>query len=203
MIERDGPSPLTLQLRKGLPKFIRDVQDDPRGSGPDLVLGRAAIKDYSNSRVLDRLMMYERRIENSMFKTLNELERLRLLRELEQADTAEEQFDPEPCPPTEKEVDLKKQRQSPAFGRKLEALSTKSETEAFEKTKPICEDRKSVSAFAREHYENKYRRGSRENKPKQSQTPAFGRKSSTGCLMAETMTPIKGAGKRKKIVSGS
>jgi hypothetical protein len=72
-----------------LPKFIRDVQDDPRGSGPELVLGRAAIKDYSNSRVLDRLLMYERRIENSMFKTIDELRRLRLIRELEEAGIAD------------------------------------------------------------------------------------------------------------------
>jgi hypothetical protein len=89
MIERDGPSPLTKQLRLSLPKFIRDVQDDPRGSGPELVLGRAAIKDYTNSRVLDRLLMYERRIENSMIKMMDELKSLRLIRELKEAGIAD------------------------------------------------------------------------------------------------------------------
>jgi hypothetical protein len=109
MIERDGPSPLTKQLRASLPKFLRDVQDDPRGSGPELVLGRAAIKDYSNSRVLDRLLMYERRIENSMIKMMDQLYKLRLIRELEEANAAEEN-------PGVTGEDLKKQSQSPAFG---------------------------------------------------------------------------------------
>ena len=48
----------------------------------DLVLGRLAIKDFSNTRILDRLLMYERRIENSLFKTNLEFQRLRLMRKL-------------------------------------------------------------------------------------------------------------------------
>jgi hypothetical protein len=36
--------------------------------------------------------MYERRIENSMFKTINELRRLRLIRELEEANAVNEEF---------------------------------------------------------------------------------------------------------------
>ena len=104
MIERDGPSPLTQQLKASLPKNLSDVYDDPRGSGPELVLGRAAIKDYTNSRVLDRLLMYERRIENSMLKMMNELHKLRLRRELEETNADEEN-------PGEPEDDLKKQSQ--------------------------------------------------------------------------------------------
>jgi len=61
----------------GLPQL------DPADSNPDLILGRIAIKDFSNARVLDRLLMYERRIEHSLFKTTLELQRLRLLRTLE------------------------------------------------------------------------------------------------------------------------
>jgi len=61
------------------------MRNDQRGSGPGLVLGRVAISDMSNSRVLERLLMYERRIENSMLKTMDELRRRRIMRELEQA----------------------------------------------------------------------------------------------------------------------
>ncbi len=43
-----------------------------------LDLGRAVIKDFANSRVLDRLMMYERRMEHSLLKTLNDLQLRRL-----------------------------------------------------------------------------------------------------------------------------
>jgi hypothetical protein len=125
MIERDGPSPLTKQLRLSLPKFLRDVQDDPRGSGPELGPGRAAIKDYTNARVLDRLLMYERRIENSMIKMMDRLYRLQFLRKLEERDTVEEDTGAAGD-------DLKKQSQSPAFGRKSEARNPKPETSRME-----------------------------------------------------------------------
>ena len=121
MIERDEqPSPLAKLAQSLLPKGQRQLPDDASGSNGELApkglaLGRVAIKDYSNSRVLDRLLMYERRIENSMFKTMAELLRLRLLRELKQADDTEEQLEPEPCPPAENlgapGVDFKKQSQ--------------------------------------------------------------------------------------------
>ena len=58
-------------------------QDETSDSNPDLTLGRIAIKDFSNARVLDRLLMYERRIEHSLYKTTLELQRLHLLRTLE------------------------------------------------------------------------------------------------------------------------
>ena len=57
-------------------------QEDATQSDPDLALGRLAIKDFSNARVLERLLMYERRIENSMYKTLLELQRLNLIKKL-------------------------------------------------------------------------------------------------------------------------
>jgi len=58
-------------------------QEDPSESASDLALGRLAIKDFSNARVLDRLLMYERRIEHSLYKTLLELQRLNLIRKLD------------------------------------------------------------------------------------------------------------------------
>jgi hypothetical protein len=58
-------------------------QADSSDSAHDLALGRMAIKDFSNARVLDRLLMYERRIENSLFKTIFEFQRLRLINKLD------------------------------------------------------------------------------------------------------------------------
>ncbi len=55
----------------------------PSASAPDLALGRMAIKDFSRARVLDRLLMYERRIEHSLYKTILELQRLHLVRKLD------------------------------------------------------------------------------------------------------------------------
>jgi len=48
-----------------------------------LALGRMAIKDFSNGRVLERLLMYERRIEHSLYKTILELQRLLVMRKLD------------------------------------------------------------------------------------------------------------------------
>jgi len=157
MIERDGPSPLTQQLKASLPKNLSDVYDDPRGSGPELVLGRAAIKDYTNSRVLDRLMMYERRIENSMLKMMNELRRQQIMRQKPSPSKRDEA-----ATRTAKE-DLKKQRQSPAYGRKSEALNPKSETILQNKANFIGAQM-GVKSFIGESYENKSRLGLRKNK---------------------------------------
>ena len=55
----------------------------PAASAANLELGRMAIKDFSRARVLDRLLMYERRIEHSLYKTLLEFQRLNLIRKLE------------------------------------------------------------------------------------------------------------------------
>src|SRR4030042_401253 len=52
------------------------------GSNGELALGRLVVKDFGNERVLDRLLMYERRIEHSLFKNLIELQRLNLVRKL-------------------------------------------------------------------------------------------------------------------------
>jgi len=48
----------------------------------ELTLGRLAIKDFANARVLDRLLMYERRIEHSLYKTILEFQRLNITKRL-------------------------------------------------------------------------------------------------------------------------
>jgi hypothetical protein len=76
---RNSSGPLT-DLQKSLAlKLPQLAQSD---STPELALGRIAIKDFSNARVLERLLMYERRIENSLYKTIIELQRLTLIRGL-------------------------------------------------------------------------------------------------------------------------
>jgi len=51
--------------------------------GTNLALGRLAIDDFSNARVLDRLLMYERRLEHSLYRTLLEFQRLHLIKKLD------------------------------------------------------------------------------------------------------------------------
>ncbi len=66
----DGATPLARLARSVIPG--KAAEDD------GLDLGRAVLKDFSNSRVLDRLLMYERRMEHSLLKMLNDLQLRRL-----------------------------------------------------------------------------------------------------------------------------
>ena len=65
--------------------FRNNSQTQPDSSTPaeDLTLGRLAIKDFSNARVLERLLMYERRLEHSLYKTIFELQKLQLMRKID------------------------------------------------------------------------------------------------------------------------
>ena len=78
----DTPGPLAKLTKSLFPRAYDQPHTDPYASGPDLTLGRMAIKDFSNARVLERLLMYERRMENSLYRTIIELQRLQLIREL-------------------------------------------------------------------------------------------------------------------------
>ncbi len=75
-------SPLTKLNQSLFFKAANRPQSNPSACDPDLALGRLAIKDFSNARVLDRLLMYERRIEHSLYKTILEFQRLNLIRKL-------------------------------------------------------------------------------------------------------------------------
>ncbi len=78
----DTSSPLS-RLTQSLLSRVRDrSQAPPSESSSDLTLGRLAVKDFSNTRILERLLMYERRIENSLYKTILELQRLNLIKNL-------------------------------------------------------------------------------------------------------------------------
>jgi len=104
---------------------------DPRAGGLDLLLGWATNDDFANSRILDRMLMYERRIESSMIKIMKELKRFQVMRRIELQDA--EKIEPSTSlrdedatrsnppslrdeaatrsTPAEKKVDLKKQSQ--------------------------------------------------------------------------------------------
>jgi hypothetical protein len=82
--------PLTKLTQSLFFKHLNQSQTAPSAPPADLPLGRLAIKDFSNSRVLDRLLMYERRIENSLFKTNLEFQRLQLMRKLQNPNTPDQ-----------------------------------------------------------------------------------------------------------------
>ena len=59
------------------PEEVEEVQNDVERD-PSLAVGRATVRDYSHNRVLDRLMMYEQRIEGCLYRTMAELRKVRL-----------------------------------------------------------------------------------------------------------------------------
>jgi len=68
------------------------------------------MRDYSNEKVLDRLGMYERRIEGSLYRTMKELQNRRLLRKPGPADGGTGEKNPAQREPM---ADSAKQSQSP------------------------------------------------------------------------------------------
>jgi hypothetical protein len=77
MLFRDAIDPMRKFDRANLSK--EDAEEEE-----NLALGRVVRKDFLNYRVLDRMGLYERRIEQSLYKTMAELQKLRLLHELEE-----------------------------------------------------------------------------------------------------------------------
>lgn len=84
-------SPLAKLSQSMFFKGVGWPQDGVSTSNGDLALGRLVIKDFSNARVLERLLMYERRMEHSLYKTILELQRLNLMRRLDPLRAADEQ----------------------------------------------------------------------------------------------------------------
>jgi hypothetical protein len=60
--------------------------DDPRFDLDGLPLGRIANDDFANGRVLDRMLLYERRIESSLNRAMKELKRFQTIRRIEWQD---------------------------------------------------------------------------------------------------------------------
>ncbi|MHC4703587.1 MAG: hypothetical protein ACYTFQ_23740, partial [Planctomycetota bacterium] len=69
-------------------------------------LGRLAVCDFTNYRVLEKMQLYERRLENSLHKTRAELEKLQAARKAEEKARQK-------SAPADDQANLKKQSQSP------------------------------------------------------------------------------------------
>ena len=84
---------------------------DPRAGGLELLLGWATKDDFSDTRILDRLMLYERRIENSLHKSIIRLKQYQVVRKVEKEDPNQQRPAPEARHPAKNLDDLKKQSQ--------------------------------------------------------------------------------------------
>jgi hypothetical protein len=81
LLAEDTESPLAKLTQSLFPKTRHPAEPAETAQSADLPLGRMAAKDFGHARVLDRLLMYERRMENSLHKTILELQKLRLIKQ--------------------------------------------------------------------------------------------------------------------------
>jgi hypothetical protein len=83
LLTKDISSPLARLTQSLRSRGADQPPDDLEGCDGDPALGRAVVKDFSSARVLDRLLMYERRIESSLYRTMAELQKLRRMEKQE------------------------------------------------------------------------------------------------------------------------
>jgi len=175
MMENYITNPLPRRMRVLATQAQGVPLGDPRCLEDHLPLGRVARLDWSSNRVLERMMIYENRIESSLHKTMDELKKQQIMRQVEQH-YVEQQFEPEQAihfpingdrdvaatqstndnrdvaatrsPAVEKKVDLKKQSQSDP-------------------------GQNGATSFVKGDYDNKPAGGADENKAKQTQISAL------------------------------
>ena len=144
-----------------LPKSIRFLDceaqgiplTDRRRTTGHLPLGRIANSDWPVCRILERLSLYERRMESSLFKTLAELERRRLLRELKQAEGEDHPAEPSPSP-------------------RDETAARRAQEKAYLKKQSQFAAEPSVSPAMKRYCENRWNREMLEYEAQQSQFQA-------------------------------
>ncbi len=89
MILREVGGGLDGALRQSYPKANGISPADPRAWQEYLHLGRIVTKPWSsNSKLIERLFMHERRIERSLFRAMTELKKLQIMRRIERDGTA-------------------------------------------------------------------------------------------------------------------
>jgi hypothetical protein len=170
MIEHQIDNPLSKSIRM-INLHAKGVKmGDPRYLINHLQLGRIATYDWSNYKVLDRMMLYERRIENSVVKLMKELKRFQVIRRIEFEDADEQQPIPDQAiPSTSLRACLEPvERTGPkAFG--FEAATPAEKKVDLKKQSQFAASKVGASSFVKGDYGNKSAGLDGENKANQSQ----------------------------------
>jgi hypothetical protein len=93
-VYRENADDIVLWPRHGLP-----IKPGPNED--EVILGQVVMTDFARAQILDRLLVHERRIESSLYRTMAELRRERQAR---MAAAAEETSRSERCPPAGQEA---------------------------------------------------------------------------------------------------
>ena len=65
---------------RGLDAYLKPKND--KAPPPDLEFGKITVKDFANSKIIDNLLMHERRLENSLHKAILEMQRKQMMKKL-------------------------------------------------------------------------------------------------------------------------
>ena len=104
------PSPFELYNMAMIPAFMRESEEYLHVPKPKDALGRTARRDWAGDRIIERLMIYEQRIESSMYKAMNKFNILQATRKKQKE--AEQEMPAETARPADEKAFLKKQSQS-------------------------------------------------------------------------------------------
>ena|GEM_PF-1255384 len=90
---QNGPNRLWEQGLRKNPRSSRKKNKPNSNAQSRASFHRMVIKDFSNARVLEHLLLYERRIEHSLYRTMLELQRLTLIRKLHLPEILQKEHD--------------------------------------------------------------------------------------------------------------
>jgi len=158
----DNPMAKSLNMVKWHAKGVK--LGDSRYVISHLQLGRIASSDWCNCRVLDRMMLYERRIENSMIKMMNELKKHEIMRRIEYQD-AEQQYEPSPSLRDEAAT----RSNSPSVRNEAATRCPAEKKGDLKKQSQFAPDLMGVTPYVKGDYGKTPAHGIEENKAKQSQ----------------------------------
>jgi len=151
-----------------------------------LQLGKIASNDWADSRVLDRMMLYERRIESSMTRIMNELKKQQIMRRIEQQDE-DEQY--EPSPSLRDEAATRSNSPSPSLRDEAATQRPVEKKGDLKKQTQFTPEQIVTKSYKEGDYEDIFAGRIEENKAKQSHSPA--------------LEPTEGAGKKEKSLAAA
>ncbi len=159
--KRDMLSRLPISIQ---PQYAGQSAHDMAVGAGSSAMANIAIKDFSNSKVLSQMMLYERRIENSMYRTMDKLKKLQTARKIEDA-------------AAEKQDRARRKRARAAVGLPARECNLWSENEKeVKKQSQFAMAREGLKSFAEGGYEDNARPEPAENKASQSQLKAAQRR---------------------------
>jgi len=188
MIEREVTNPSARHHRENYCYNSGIRPGDPRFNLDRLPLGRIATSDWSNCRVLDRLLMYERRIESSMTKMMKELKRHEIMRRIEHGDDEQQYLHAQTIPKASGFEAATQYEPSPSLRDEAATESTEKKGDLKKQTQ-FAPGKYDAKSYLEGYYENKPAGRIEENKAKQSQI--------------QPSAPTKGAGKREKSLAAA